>query len=114
VPRAVCLAQSGGLTFAQQTAQGGNQKIDPSCSRLPNQQVADGGLVVNQHIAERDDPRQVRDDGGGGRNPMMRSVDMFPTPLLSKHVCIALNPKCAADASARRIAPCLRARDEVS
>lgn len=86
MPRAVCLAQSGGLTFAQQTAQGGNQKIDPSCSRLPNQQVADGGVVVNQHIAERDDPRQVRDDGGGGRNPMMRSVDMFPTPLLSKHV----------------------------
>jgi hypothetical protein len=46
--------------------------------------------------------------------PTMRSVDMFPPHSRRSMSCISLNPKCVADASVRRMAPWMRARDELS
>ena len=40
--------------------------------------------------------------------------DMFPRHSRRSMSCISLKPKCVADASVRRMAPCMRAKDELS
>jgi hypothetical protein len=48
-----------------QAVEGGNQRIGSSCGNLPDEGVVDGGVTVDQHIAERDDPGQVGDISSG-------------------------------------------------
>ena len=53
--------QAPSSSVAQKVRQERNQRLDPFIGDLPHEKVVDLGVAVNQHVAEGDDPGEVRD-----------------------------------------------------